>query len=72
VFSLLGLTFVLWSTGHFSYIAACGGGFVLLWQDCYYTKGGVWIPLIILLLFVPILCMGKAVISIRSLIKKAP
>lgn len=72
VMSLLGVTLVLRSTGHFSYTAPCGGGFVFYWQDCYYTKGVVWIPQIILLLFVPILCMGKAAISIRSLIKKAP
>lgn len=72
VIGLLGLTLVLSSTGHFTYTAPCGGGFVFLWQDCYYTKGVVWIPLIILLLFAPILCMGKAAISIRSLIKKAP
>ena len=72
VMSLLGGTIVLDASRLFSYTASCYGSFVFLSQGCYYTKGVLTIPMTILLLFIPILCMGKVVISIRSLIKKAP
>lgn len=72
VLAVLCVLLPLLTSGYFTYVEPCGGGFVFLSQDCSYIKGVLSIPLIILLLFLLILCMGKAAISIRSLIKKAP
>lgn len=68
----LGLFMTLQTTGWFTYTALCGASFQFLMQSCYHTKGVISLPIIALLLLLLFLCMGKAVISIRSRFQKVP
>ena len=65
-----GFCAVLLATGKFNYAALCGGPFVILMQDCYYTIPALSIPTIFFWLFLLALCLTKVAVAAISRLRR--